>query len=231
MIGRRLVPMLVQAGHRVVGLTRSGDNARLLERLGAETALADVFDAAAMLRAVEDAQADVLIHQLTDLSGSGDVSLAIERNARIRREGTINLVLAARHAGVGRFIAQSIAWAYAPGPHPFREDAALDTTARGTRAVTIGGVVALERAVLGDREMHPIVLRYGRLYGQGAGFDRGEGDTTLHVDAAASAAALAVTRGTSGIYNVADKSPTISSEKAARELGWRSNLRDATSPA
>ena len=94
----------------------------------------------------------VLIHQRTDLSGGfepGKVAETLERNSRLRTEGTHNLVEAARAAGVRRLIAQSIAWVYAPGREPHAEDDSLDRAAVGTRAVTVQGVVALEEAVLG----------------------------------------------------------------------------------
>jgi nucleoside-diphosphate-sugar epimerase len=39
---------------------------------------------------------------------------AIVRNARIRDQGTRNLLTAAAAAGARRVVAQSIAWAYAP---------------------------------------------------------------------------------------------------------------------
>ena len=49
-----------------------------------------------------------------------------ERNARLRIEGTRNLMAAAQAAGVKRVVAQSIAFVYAPGPKPHREGDPLD---------------------------------------------------------------------------------------------------------
>ena len=54
---------------------------------------------------------------------------ALERNARLREVGTKNLVDACAAAGVRHVIAQSIAFAYAPGPQPFTEDAPLNVNA------------------------------------------------------------------------------------------------------
>jgi nucleoside-diphosphate-sugar epimerase len=93
--------------------------------LGALPIVVDVFDAEAMAKAMLDARPDIVIHQLTDLSEVRDPATrpaALARNARIRDEGTRNLVTAARQAGARRLIAQSIAWVYAPGPRPYRED-------------------------------------------------------------------------------------------------------------
>jgi nucleoside-diphosphate-sugar epimerase len=90
------------------------------------------------------------------------------------------------------------------------------------RAETIDGVVALEDAVLGEPAFEGMVLRYGRFYGPGAGTETpaGDGLPYVHVDAAAAAALLAVDRGAAGLYNVAEPSAYLSSDKARRELGW-----------
>ena len=57
------------------------------------------------------------------------------------------LVAAALVAGTGRMIAQSIAWAYAPGARPYSENDDLDLDAEGTRAISVRGVEALERLI------------------------------------------------------------------------------------
>src|SRR6478736_1846802 len=138
-IGRRLTPLLVANGHSVCGATRSRDNTGLLRDLGARPVVVDVFDAEALATAVVDANPEIVIHQLTDLSvllDSAKRSAALARNARIRDEGTRNLVAAARKAGARRLIAQSIAWAYAPGTQLYGEEHPLDTNADGDRGVS-----------------------------------------------------------------------------------------------
>src|SRR5436190_3627325 len=110
-IGRRLTPLLRDAGHHVAGTTRSARKAEELRRLGAEPVVVDVFAAASLLREVTAVRPEVVIHQLTDLPKGLDPSLmkeAIARNARIRDEGTRNLVRAAVAAGARKLIAQSI---------------------------------------------------------------------------------------------------------------------------
>jgi hypothetical protein len=142
-IGKRLVPLLLRAGHDVVGTTRSPTKAHALRAAGVEPVVVDVFDASALSRAVTDARADVVLHQLTDLPPGLDPTQMAEgtlRNARMRREGTKNLVAAMHRAGVYRLVAQSIAWMYAPGPEPHSEDDPLDVYAEGTRAITAAGV-------------------------------------------------------------------------------------------
>jgi len=228
-IGRRLIPELVGREHRVTATTRSAGRAAEIEKLGAAAAVVDVFDAPALLRALEAARPDVVIHQLTDLSLVHDAAHgaeALARNAHIRTEGTRNLVTAAVAARVRRMVAQSIVWVYAPGREPHVEDDSLDLAARGNRAVTVGGVVALESAVLGAAPMEGLVLRYGWFYGPGAS-EKPAGTPGLHVDAAARAAVLAAERGAPGIYNVCEPGPTVSIDKARRELGWDPNYRAA----
>ena len=117
-IGRRLTPLLVLMGHEVTGTTRSAAKAGVIEASCGRPVVVDVFDAAALTKAVLEARPEVVIHQLTDLPdvNAAQVSAAGEANARLRIEGTRNLMAAAKVAGARRVIAQSIAFAYAPGP-------------------------------------------------------------------------------------------------------------------
>ena len=118
-----------------------------------------------------------------------------------------------------RLISQSIAFVYAPGDGMRVESDPLDLAATGVRKRTVDGVVALEDATLQMPE--GIVLRYGLLYGPGTWFEREKrGKPGLHVDAAAQAALLAVSKGARGIYNIAEDDGAVSSEKAKRELGF-----------
>src|SRR6266481_1837849 len=121
-IGRRLVPLLLRAGHDVIGTTRSAEKARELERAGVAAALLDVFDAQATRAAMRAAKPEAVIHQLTDLPREFDearITASYAGNARIRSQGTRNLIAAAAAAS-RRFIVQSIAFGYASGgePHP-----------------------------------------------------------------------------------------------------------------
>lgn len=222
-IGRRLVPLLLAAGHDVTGTTRSADKAAELKKHGIDAVVVDVFDAGALRQVAIAARPDVVIHQLTDLPQVIDpASLreALARNSRLRVEGTPNLVAAALAAHARRLIAQSIAFAYADGREPHAETDAL-VAAEGDQpsAVTGRGVRALEQAVLDAPGIDGIVLRYGRLYGPGT-WNTPNARAPLHVDAAAQAALLALTRGASGIYNVAEDDGAVSIEKARSELGF-----------
>jgi nucleoside-diphosphate-sugar epimerase len=228
-IGRNLVPLLCQAGMEVVGTTRSETKAEILQAQGATPVVVDVFDAAALTQAVVTARPDVVIHQLTDLPQSLDpdrMGPALERNARIRKEATPVLMRAAKAAGARRAIVQSVSFFYADGPLPHREDDPLDTTP--ARKVTADGLIALEHATLNTPGVEGIVLRYGRLYGPGTWTEVPQGTGPLHVDAAAYAALLAITKGTPGIYNIAEEDGTVSIEKAKRELGFDAAFRRPT---
>ncbi len=221
-IGKRLAPLLVADGWRVVGTTRSAGKLDILRALGVEGIVADVFDAEGLMKAVSEARPDVVIHQLTDLPAGLDPAQMVEatnRNARIRDEGTRNLVAAAVRAGVQRVVAQSVAFAYAEAPLPYKESDALAVTADGRAGVSARGVASLESQVLSG-PFDGLVLRYGRLYGPGTGFDQPAGPGPVHVDAAARAAALAAKRGAPGIYNIAEADGTVDSEKARLDLGW-----------
>lgn len=227
-IGRRLVPLLLQHGWQVVGTTRSADKAEALAAAGVQPVVVDVFDAQALQRAVAHAQPAVVLHQLTDLPAGLDparMGEAIVRNARIRSEGTANLVAAALAARVPRIVAQSIAWAYAPQARPIREEDPLDLGAESSRAISVRGVAELERHVLESPPLAGIALRYGHLYGPGTGADSASALPSLHVDAAAWAAVLAIERGEPGIYNIADPGPQLDTSKARTQLAWSAAWR------
>ena len=225
-IGRRLVPLLRDAGFQVTGTTRSQERAAALEALGAKAAVVDVFDARALLAAMNTAHPDVVIHQLTDLPDVLDPAkqaAVLAANARLRIDGTRNLMNTAQMVGARRIVAQSIAFAYAPGQGERMEADPLDPAPE--RAVTVRGVAALEEQVLKAPGMDGIVLRYGKLYGPGTWADTAPSGGPLHVDAAAHAALLAMTRGVRGIYNIAEDDGAVSNEKAKRDLGFDARFR------
>ncbi len=163
-IGVRLVPLLVDAGHVVAGMTRSQDKADGLATIGAEPVVCDVFDADALREAVVAFAPDAIVHQLTDLPDDvASIPKFEAANARIRREGTHNLLAAARACGASKIVAQSVAWE-------------LDGDAGAA-------VREHERAVL---EVGGVVVRYGRFYGPRTYFEHEEpAPPKIHVDEAA----------------------------------------------
>jgi nucleoside-diphosphate-sugar epimerase len=159
-----------------------------------------------------------VIHQLTDLPQVFDpaaMDAARARNARLREEATPHLMRAAQAAGARRAIVQSICFVYASGPEPHVEADAIDSPS----------VRAMEASALGTARVEGVVLRYGRLWGPGTWTDVPQGPAPLHVDAAAHAALLAITRGSPGVYNVAEADGAVATAKAERELGFDANFR------
>ena len=227
-IGKRLCQILVKDGWSVVGTTRRAEKTSILEKMGVEPVVVDVFDEKNLTDAIRKAQPKIVIHQLTDLPFGLDpekMEEALIRNARLREIGTRNLVTAAIQAGVTRMIAQSIAFVYEPGPTPYMEESPLLNFEDPAYGMTSKAVASLEQQVL-ESSLEGIVLRYGLLYGPGTGFDQAiPGFPPVHVDAAAMAAALAVDHGTSGIYNIAEDTGIVNSKKAADLLKWNAGFR------
>ncbi|MEE1992980.1 NAD(P)-dependent oxidoreductase [Pseudomonas syringae pv. syringae] len=226
-IGRALLKLLVAAGYSVYGATRRAEKVKDIEATGATAVVVDVYDAERLNEELVRIQPWAVIHQLTDLPRGLSPELmakAVENNARIRTEGTRNLVAAARAAGATRLIAQSIAWAYRPGDTPYLETSPLDVEAQGSRGISVGGVAALEQQVLSEPALNGTVLRYGQLYGPDTGTDEPTGTSPVHVQDAARAVLLALQKEQSGIFNITQDSPTVSNEKAKRILGWSPSM-------
>jgi 2-alkyl-3-oxoalkanoate reductase len=225
-IGRPLVRQLVTAGHRVTGMTRREDRAEEIRAPGAEAVVCDVFDVVALRAAVAGARPDVVVHQLTALPTRIDPrrSDTYPATNRLRTEGTANLIAAARDAGVGRFVSQSIAFLYAPvGPRVVDEVAPVLEGVSGPLGTALDATLDGERQVLA---VGGLVLRYGYYYGPGTSFapdgtmakdvrrrrfpivGSGEGRMSfIQIEDAAAATVAACERGASGIYNVCDDDP------------------------
>ena len=225
-IGRSLCRLLVQDGWKVTGTTRSQAKVALLRELGVAPVVVDVFDAAALREAVAKAEPEIVVHQLTDLPPALEPALmteALARNARLRDVGTGNLVAAAVASGTKRMIAQSLGFVYAAGPMPYREDAPLLLEVPAYLE-TVQAVLSLERQVL-SAPLAGLVLRYGKLYGPGTGFDTAPEGSPLHVDDAADAARRAMTAGDPGIYNITEDDGVASIAKAKAAFGWVPGFR------
>ena len=162
---QRLIPRLVQAGHVVGGMTRSPSKTELLGHLGAEPILCDVFDREALIQAVRDFKPDAVLNELTDLpDDAAQISELADLNARIRTEGTRNLIEAARRSGSPKILAQSVAWKLPDGPDAL-------------------AVAELERSVLVEGG---VVLSYGQFYGPGTYNDKQQpAEPRVHIDRAA----------------------------------------------
>ena len=164
-IGQRLIPRLVQAGHVVGGMTRSPSKIDRLAQLGAEPILCDVFDRQALIEAVRVFKPDVILNELTDLPDELEkIGDHAELNARIRTEGNRNVIEAARRNGSPKILAQTVAWQLPDGPDAH-------------------AVAELERSVLAERG---VVLSYGQFYGPGTYNEhRIPGEPRVQIDRAA----------------------------------------------
>jgi nucleoside-diphosphate-sugar epimerase len=225
-VGRPLVRALVAGGHEVTGMTRRESAAAEIRAAGAAAAVCDAFDPPALNRAVAAAEPEVVVHELTALPARLDLRRrgVYDANNRIRTEGTRNLIAAAGAAGAPRFVAQSIAFVYAPIGGPVKaEDDPVMSGAEGEFGAALEAAFDLERQVL---EVDGLVLRYGFFYGPGTSYASdgaqaedvrrrrfpivGSGDgvfSFVHVDDAATATIRACERGAPGIYNVCDSEP------------------------
>ena len=225
-IGRRLVPRLVAHGHQVTATTRSPENLQNLRGLGAEPAIVDGLDGAAVGQAVARAEPDVIVHQMTSLAGRADMrhfDRWFAGTNALRTRGTQHLLAAARASGVRRFVAQSYTgWTNAREGGPVKtEDDPFDERPARAQTETLAAIRFLESAVL-DAPVDGLVLRYGNFYGPGASGSllelvRGRklpiiGDgggvwSWCHLDDAAAATVAALEGGLRGIYNVTDDEP------------------------
>jgi nucleoside-diphosphate-sugar epimerase len=247
-LGRALVPRLVAAGHHVVGMTRSASKQDLVRSLGASPVVADALDRDAVARAVASAEPEVIVHQLTALSGDFDmrhIDRFFETTNRLRTEGTDHLLAAGRDVGVRRFVAQSYAgWPAARTGGPVKdEDAPFDPDPPRQLRGMMAAIRHLEEAVIGADWLEGVVLRYGGFYGPGTTLSAdpaaahsvairkrrfpvvGDGGgmwSFVHVDDAADATVVAVERGRRGIWNVVDDDPAPARDwlpELARVLG------------
>jgi nucleoside-diphosphate-sugar epimerase len=226
-IGRVLVPMLVEAGHRVVAMTRSAERVQQLRELDAIPIIGDVFDQSRLIELVTEVEPEIVIHQLTAFGPQGT---GLDDTLRIRIEGTRNLVDAAQAAGARRFIAQSISFICTPNGEGLTDETTpLYLDAPPAIRPLAHAVSELERQTL-ESTMENVVLRYGWFYGRGTNYDPdgsipnairkgrmaiiGEGQGTYSFIAlrdAALATVQALTQG-SGIYNIVDDHPARLSE-------------------
>jgi nucleoside-diphosphate-sugar epimerase len=230
-IGTFLVPMLVTAGHDVVAMTRSPGKADGLRAAGAEPVVADGLDKAAVTEAVQRAEPEVVIHQMTALTGIKSFKRFDDEFAltnRLRTEGLDHLIEAAQAAGARRLIAQSYGnWNYvtAGGPVKAEEDP-LDPDPPAAMTKTMAAIRYLETAVTAADGIEGLALRYANFYGPGANIAEdgnfvtmvrkrrfpivGDGAgvwSFIHYEDAAAATMAAIDRGEPGVYNIADDEP------------------------
>jgi nucleoside-diphosphate-sugar epimerase len=178
-LGRQLVPQLVARGHEVVGMTRSASKQDGLRALGARPVVADALDPDAVAQAVASAEPEVIVHQLTALSGKmsirdarhPDRSPMAKMTNRLRTEATDHLLAAGRAVGARRFVAQSFgAFRYARTGGPVQTEAdPLDPDPPAALRPVVEALLHLEKAVTTIDWGEGLALRYGGFYGPGTG--------------------------------------------------------------
>jgi nucleoside-diphosphate-sugar epimerase len=224
-VGSPLIEQLRSAGHHVTALSRHPK-----PHADIDTVACDALDAAALNKAVTGAAPDVIVNQLTALPprlNPRRIGAMLAATNRLRTEGARNVMAAAQAAGVSRVIAQSIAFAYAPGSPALKtEDDPLYLNGPGEFATAAAAVTELERATLNTDGVAGTVLRYGYFYGPRTHYARdgsiahdvirrrfpivGDGGgifSFIHVEDAASAAISAIDAGATGTFNVVDDEP------------------------
>jgi nucleoside-diphosphate-sugar epimerase len=217
----------------VTGLTRTESKRDLVRSLGARAAVGDALDPDAVATAVAEAEPEVVVHELTALSGPFDMrhfDRLFALTNRLRTEGTDHLLAAARAVGARRFVAQSYAgWPFARTDGMVKSESdPLDPDPPQAMRSTIDAIRHVEEAVTAIEWGEGIVLRYGGFYGPGTSVSQdpaaemsgavrkrrfpvvGSGAgvwSFIHIEDAAAATVAAVEHGSRGIYQVVDDDP------------------------
>jgi nucleoside-diphosphate-sugar epimerase len=235
-LGRHLVPRLIERGHAVCATARKEADLDRLKRIGAEAVAADIFDLASLRAAVVNC--DAAIHAASSIpapGGGGDWAV----NDRIRREGTANLLAACRAERVRRYVQQSIAMLHiASDAWPQTEDDPIAAYDRVRSAIDMEAEVRAS-------PLDWCIVRGGAFYGPGTGRPEawrgqarggvavlpGDGNafiSLIHVADMASAMAMVVERGQPwNVYIAADDRPATYRDL----LGYVAALEGALPPA
>jgi nucleoside-diphosphate-sugar epimerase len=225
-LARATIPSLVADGHELIGVTRHHLGRRWLRERGATPIELDLFD----VRSVRSAMPgiDAVIHLATAIPALADAtrSQAWEQNDRLRSVATAVLVDAARDAGVGRFVQESITFNYTDAARAWIDE---DHDVAPLVPATASALTA-ERLVDGfaTGTRVGVSLRFSNLYGPGdVSADLvdmlrrrrvpqvGPGTnyvSNIHIDDAASAIVVALGL-PSGRYNVSDDEPVEAAER------------------
>jgi nucleoside-diphosphate-sugar epimerase len=176
-LGRATVPHLDR--HEVAGLTRSNEKQEWLRALGAQPFLCDVYDYETLLRVTQQFRPGIVANFLTALSNG-----SAEANNRVRREGGKNLLDAAKAAGAGRLVVESVAF-------PLEGDSAM----------AVRELEELAREFPGES----VILRFGRLWGPGTNYLTPPRSPTIHIECAGARAARLIVQAAPGIHLVTEE--------------------------
>jgi nucleoside-diphosphate-sugar epimerase len=227
-IGEPLIAVLLKQGHSVVGMTTSEAGAKNLEGQGAEAAIVNAFDAAALEGALRRAKAEVVIDELTSLpKEQSDMPKYAAGDRKLRIEGGGNLFRAAITSGVRRYLQQSSGFFLKAAQGALADESSpLDVNASPGVAASARTYTELEARLFGSNAIEGVALRYGFFYGpktwyypdgaaanmvkrrQNPVVGEGEGVSSfVHINDAAVATVAALTA-EPGVYNLVDDDPS-----------------------
>jgi nucleoside-diphosphate-sugar epimerase len=163
-IGKFLLPLLLENKHEVVAITRSASKAPLLEDSGITAVVVDPLDKVRLTAEVRRAEPEVIIHQLSALTGAVNFRKFDQEFAltnRFRTEVTETLLIAARTIGTKRFIAQSYCgWPYAKKGGPVKtEEDPLDPHPPENFTKTLAALRSLENKISSTKFLEAVALR------------------------------------------------------------------------
>ena len=238
-IGRPLVAELIRQGHQVTGISRRASSLDHLAKLGATILEVDVFNAAAVERAVRESQAEAIIDELTSLPADpAEIGKSLPGDRKVRIEGGGNLHRAAQAAGVRRYLQQASGFFLKAASGLATESDPLAIDAGGSVSFSANSYTELEERLFSTAQPAGTALRYGFFYGPGTWYHRegaaadqvrkgefpviGEGSAVwswVHVEDAAIATVAALTA-EPGVYNVVDSDPLPVSQWLPQFCRW-----------
>ena len=227
-IGRRVLPELVRAGHHVRAVARTAEKAATITAAGAEPITLDLFDAGAVAAAVDGR--DTVIHLATNIPPIADAAepAAWAINDRLRSEASNHLASAAIASGVDTYIGESMTFPYVDGGSDWIDESQPCTYHAGSRTAAEAEAAAhrvTEHGAVG------VVLRFAMFHAHDsdhvgtfldmardglAPFYGAPPGYVSFVDAGdAARAVVAALEVPPGIYNVAEPNPATRAEHAA----------------
>ncbi|MGB3736209.1 MAG: NAD-dependent epimerase/dehydratase family protein [Ilumatobacter sp.] len=223
-LGRRVVPALLEAGHLVTANTRDDDARSAAERSGATATTVDLFDPVATERVGDDHDAIVNVATSIPTGVSAGRTSGWAMNDRLRSEASVTLATAIARQG-GRYVGESITFPYVDAGDDWIDEAhprtyfwgnksCVDAEAAADSVTAAGGVgIALRFAMFfADDSAHTELIRNVARRGLFGPPGRADGRMSwIHIDDAA-AAVVAALDAPPGVYNVAEADPATRAE-------------------
>jgi 2-alkyl-3-oxoalkanoate reductase len=162
-LGKQVVPRLIEHGHTVRAIVRNEAEVARLRRLDVDAVPGDILQRSSLLTGLVGC--DAALHLATAIPKGDTPNLDWSLNDRIRREGTSNLLSACRELGVERYVQQSIAHLVADGSsNLLNESAPIPTSSTSASAADMEEMVT-------NSGLRWAILRGGAFYGPGTGRD------------------------------------------------------------